>query len=80
MGRPYGVYNDWMLEQCKVKKWENGAWNASKRYVANTVAFGTGQSPIYGLYLIASSMIPGILKGVFDLDMDHITDAFRKNQ
>jgi len=77
VGRPYGVYNDWMLKKFGVKKGRHGILNALKRYGANTLAFGTGQSPIYGLYLIAGKMLPGALKSTLDMNVDPIVEAFR---
>jgi len=77
VARPFGVYNDMLLDRLGVKKGKHGFKNTVKRYGVNTLAFGTGQAPIYGLYLIAGAMIPGILKSALDLDTEHIGEVFR---
>ncbi len=59
VGRPYGIYRDWMMKKFKVK--EESHW--LKKYVVDVATFATGQTPLYlGFLAVAGAEAPEMIK------------------
>lgn len=70
-GRPYGIFRDYVLKKLKVRK--DSHW--LKKYLVETATFAVGQSPLYALYLAGGDMLPEVISGIANGNIEQILNS-----
>lgn len=71
-GRPYGIYNDWVRNKFGVKE-----KSSFRKYFADVVAFVSGQTPLYALYMIGGAALGGAAQGIKESSIDPLVDSIK---
>jgi len=73
VGRPYGIYRDWVMKSLKIKE-DTTRWI---RWPLEVATFATGQTPFYVGFLMVGSMAPEIYQGIVDGDLNAAANAYQ---
>lgn len=73
VGRPFGIYRDWVMKSLKIKE-DTTRWI---RWPVEMVTFATGQTPFYVGFLIVGNMVPEIYQGIVNGDLDVVANAYQ---
>ena len=73
VGRPFGIYRDWVMKSLKIKE-DTTRWI---RWPVEMATFATGQTPFYISFLIVGNMVPDIYQGIMDGDLNTMATAYQ---
>ena len=74
VGRPYGICRDWIMKRLNVTE-DTTRWF---RWPLEMATFAVGQTPFYVGFLVAGNMIPEIVQGIANGDLDTITNSYQQ--